>query len=352
MQWMIYGANGYTGELIATEAVRQGLSPVLAGRSRDQVEALARSLGLASRVFSLDGPISQLACGLSGMTLVLHCAGPFSATSAPMIEACLAQGCHYLDISGEIGVFEHAHDKVQSSRARQKGIVICPGAGFDVIPTDCVALKLKTLLPDATRLSLGFDTDTGLSRGTLKTVVEGMSSGCMVREQGQIVEKPLGFRKRRIDFGRGSRWAMTIPWGDVSTAWHTTAIPDIDTWIPMPRAVIEFSRITNILRPILSIRALQLLLKRLLDRFVVGPDDEARLSTPTFVWGQASNAAGKQVSVRIRTANIYTVTVAGALMLVQHLLKPGHTGGSFTPAALMGAELIEALPGSGKFDIS
>jgi len=352
MQWMIYGANGYTGELIAREAVRQGLSPVLAGRSVDKVEALARSLGLTSRIFSLDGPVSQTASHLSGMSLVLHCAGPFSATSAPMIEACLAAACHYLDISGEIGVFEHAHDKVQSSRARQKGVVICPGVGFDVIPTDCVALKLKTLMPDAQRLCLGFDTDTGLSRGTLKTVVEGMSSGCMVRQQGRIVEKPLGFRKRRIDFGRGSRWSMTIPWGDVSTAWYTTAIPDIDTWIPMPRFVIEISKLSNILRPILSMLVLQSALKSLLDRFVHGPDEGARQTTPTFVWGEASNAAGKQISVRIRTANIYSVTVTGALAVVRHLLTPDHAGGSFTPATLMGAGLIETLPGSGKFEIS
>ncbi|MCH2899060.1 hypothetical protein K3W01_15090, partial [Listeria monocytogenes] len=77
------------------------------------------------------------------------------ATSTPMIAACRAAGTHYVDITGEIAVFEQA--PAGDAEAREAGIVVCPGVGFDVIPTDCLAACLKEALPDAQRLALGFD---------------------------------------------------------------------------------------------------------------------------------------------------------------------------------------------------
>lgn len=163
MQWMIYGANGYTGEMIAREAKKRGLTPILAGRSASKIEPLSRELGLEHRTFGLDRP-ADVDAGLAGVGLVLHCAGPFSQTSAPMLEGCLHSRAHYLDITGEIPVFEYAH--AQQQRAREAHVVLCPGVGFDVIPTDCIARALKDALPDATHLALGFDQKAVLSPGT------------------------------------------------------------------------------------------------------------------------------------------------------------------------------------------
>ncbi|MGH8453177.1 MAG: saccharopine dehydrogenase family protein, partial [Nevskiales bacterium] len=215
MNWMIYGANGYTGELIAREAQRRGLKPVLAGRNADKVTALATELGFESRVFDIGTP-EEIAAQLKGVELVLHCAGPFAATSTPMIAACLKVRAHYLDINGEIGVFEHAQSK--NVEAQQAGVVICPGVGFDVIPLDCVAATLKQALPDATHLALGFDSNGRISPGTAKSTVEGVAQGGRVRRDGKIVRVPLAYRVRRIDFGGGEKLAMTFPSGDVSTA--------------------------------------------------------------------------------------------------------------------------------------
>ena len=173
-QWMIYGANGYTGMLVAREAKRQGLTPILAGRNRGAVEQLATELGFEHRIFDLRNSAATQA-GLEGISAVAHCAGPFSATSQPMIDACLASHCHYLDITGEIDVFVAAQARHKDAVAA--GIVICPGVGFDVIPTDCVAATLKSELPDADRLALGFDTRSGFSPGTAKTSVEGLKMG-------------------------------------------------------------------------------------------------------------------------------------------------------------------------------
>ncbi|UVK86184.1 saccharopine dehydrogenase NADP-binding domain-containing protein [Pseudomonas sp. B21-051] len=348
MKWMIYGANGYTGELIARDAVRRGLRPVLAGRSRDKVEALARELGLEARVFGLDDP-ARLLAQIKGHGLILHCAGPFSATAAPMIEACLRAGAHYLDITGEIAVFEHAQSL--NERARAAGSVICPGVGFDVVPTDCVAAALKDALPDATHLALGFDSRSSFSPGTAKTSIEGLAQGGKVRRDGKIVSVPLAYRVRRIDFGAGEKLAMTIPWGDVSTAWHTTGIANIEVFIPGSAGMIRGARLANWIRPLLGLSFVQRLLKARIGKTVTGPDQAKRADQGTYVWGEARNARGESKVVRVRTANVYSLTIDAALAVVGYLLQTRPPGGAYTPARLLGADLVTHLPGSSEINI-
>lgn len=200
---MIYGANGYSGELIARKAIENGLQPTIAGRNEQAIMALAKQLNLSFKVFDLDD-VDKISENLSDMDLVLHCAGPFSQTSAPMIQACLKSKTHYLDITGEVSVFEHA--KSLDNKANKNGIVVCPGVGFDVIPTDCLASQLKELMPDATHLTLGFDSRSGLSAGTAKTSVEGLGNGGKVRKDGKLQKVPLAFKTRKIDFGNGENW--------------------------------------------------------------------------------------------------------------------------------------------------
>ncbi|HEX4547945.1 saccharopine dehydrogenase family protein [Pseudomonas sp.] len=348
MKWMIYGANGYTGELIARTAVSRGLKPVLAGRSRDKVEVLARELGLEARIFGLEDEVRLLA-QVKGHGLVLHCAGPFSTTAAPMMEACLRANAHYLDITGEIAVFEHAQSL--NERARAAGVVICPGVGFDVVPTDCVAAALKNAMPDATHLALGFDSRSSFSPGTAKTSIEGMALGGKVRRDGKIISVPLAYRVRRIDFGAGEKLAMTIPWGDVSTAWHTTGIANIEVFIPGSAGMIRGARFANWIRPLLGLSFVQRLLKSRIGKTVVGPDQEKRADQGTYVWGEARNTRGECKTARLHTANVYSLTIDAAIAVVDYLLQLRPTGGAYTPALLLGAELVTQLPGSGAVNI-
>jgi short subunit dehydrogenase-like uncharacterized protein len=346
--WILYGANGYTGEMIAREAARRGLSPVLAGRRPEKVEPLARALGLEHRCFDLDDPAAVRA-GLAGMTLALHCAGPFSATARPMMEACLQARVHYLDITGEVAVFELAHEFDEA--ARRAGVLLCPGVGFDVVPTDCLAAALKEALPGASHLALGFDSRGGMSPGTARTSVEGLAQGGRVRREGRIVTVPLAWRTRRIDFGDGEKLAMTIPWGDVSTAWHTTAIPDIEVYLPAsPKLVARLKRM-NWIRPLLGFGPVQAWMKRKVDKRVRGPDPEQRARTPTFVWGEATDGAGCRVTGRIKVANGYDVTVQAALGIVELVLAKPAVSGHQTPSRLAGREFVERLPGSGPIRI-
>lgn len=341
---LIYGANGYTGELIAREAVRQGLRPVLAGRNAARLTELAAELGLNVRVFGL-GDAAVLHGGLEGITAVLHCAGPFSATAAPMISACLAAGAHYLDITGEIDVFELAY--ARDGEARTAGILLCPGVGFDVVPTDCLAAALKRSLPDATRLALGFDSRSRLSRGTATTSARSLGDGCRVRENGEIRRIPMGSRQRRIDFGDGEKLAMTIPWGDVSTAYRTTGIPNIEVYVPVSPRVLGRVRWLDRLGWLVSSAPVQALLRNRIRAGAAGPSGDERARSPVCVWGEAVNEAGEVRVARIKVANGYTLTVAAALAIARHVTRgepvpPGFT----TPARLMGWEFVATLPGS------
>jgi short subunit dehydrogenase-like uncharacterized protein len=344
MDWMIYGANGYTGELIACEAKKQGQSPVLAGRSTAKIAALGRLLNLPSRGFSLDtrGAIAQ---ALQGMRLVLNCAGPFSQTADPMMRACIAAKAHYLDITGEVDVLERAHRF--DAEAKAAGVVLCPGVGFDVVPTDCIALMLKKALPDATELALGFDlTGREMSAGTSKTFVEAMGQSGKIRRNGRLVDFAVGRGLRRIDFGRGEKLAMPIRWGDVASAYYTTDIPNIMVFTPISPVSAAIARLSGAVAPFLRSSSLQKWLKDRIEKRVRGPDAATRERGRSWVWGEARNARGQRQTVRIVTLNGYSLTVYTALAIAEHVLANDCPPGCWTPAALMGEGFVLRMPGT------
>lgn len=348
MAWLLYGANGYTGELIAREAVKRGMRPILAGRTKEKIEKLAAELSCASAVFSLEDH-TALVSSLSGVAAVLHCAGPFSLTARSMMQACLATHVHYLDITGEIDVFELAHSA--DEKARRAGIVLCPGVGFDVVPTDSVAAKLKEAMPDATHLALGFDSNSGLSKGTAKTALESAGGGSRVRRDGRIIDAPFASQTRRIDFGAGERLAVGIPWGDVSTAYYTTGIGNIDVFTASSPQAIQRMRRANLLRPLLRQGWVKNLARRSIDRRVTPPDQTRRDNNPSFVWGEVRNAGGQARTAKLRTANGYSLTVTSSLGILSSLLAQPRAPGFATPSMLMGADFVTTLPGSSSIRI-
>ncbi len=347
---MVYGANGYTGRLIAREAVRRGLKPMLAGRNREQVAALAQELNLPFRVFDLDSAAS-IARNLNDMTLVLHCAGPFSKTSAPMLEACLNINAHYLDITGEIDVFEACHRV--DARAKHQGVVVLPGSGFDVVPTDCVAAMLKHKLPTATSLVLAFEAGGGPSPGTAKTSVEGLASGGRARIGGELKRVPLAWKSREFERDGKRRTAMTIPWGDLYTAFVSTGIPDIETYMVVSPKTIANARRMRLLQPLLKLGVVQNYMKRKIERTNSGPSDQRRRDNGCQVWGEVRDAAGNTAKMSIAAPNGYDLTATASLGIVEHLLGGGDAakgGGYFTPSQLMGAEYVLGLPGVRRVD--
>jgi short subunit dehydrogenase-like uncharacterized protein len=343
--WMIYGANGYTGELAAREAVARGLRPILAGRNGERVRALAQELGLPARVFALDDA-TALASELFGVRAVLHCAGPFVRTSAPMVQACLGTGAHYLDITGEIAVFETV--LAQGDAARAAGVALLPGVGFDVVPSDCLAARIAARLPDATHLDLAFySPESTMSRGTQKTMIESLPHAGAVRRNRRIVPVPLAFDAREIDFGPqvGKRWAMTIPWGDVSTAFWSTGIPNIRVYTgASPKRIAQMRRTQPFLR-ILGWKPVKRLLAAWIDGRPAGPTPELRASGRVYLWGEARNAQGGRVEMRLSTPEAYRLTASSAVAAVAKVLDGAVPPGAWTPSKAFGADFVLGLDG-------
>ena len=350
MSFLIYGAYGYTGALIAREAKRRGLTPTLAGRDGGKLAALARELDLPSRPFALDDR-AALDAALGDAPLVLHCAGPFSKTTRPMLEGCLRTGTHYLDITGEIGVFEML--AAQDVRARQAEVLLLPGVGFDVVPTDCLAAHLKSRLPEAAYLELAIQGMSGVSRGTALTAVENMDAGGAVRRGGQITRVPGAWRTRTVDFGGGPVEVVSIPWGDVATAYHTTDIPNIVTYARLPGAAVRAMKAGNYLGWLFSSSPVQRLLKRQIRQRPPGPDAQVRARGASVVWGQASTATSAQtVASRLRGPEAYELTVQTALAAAQKVMEGAARPGFQTPAGLFGKDFILEIDGVEREDVA
>lgn len=347
--FLLYGANGYTGELIARHAAQYGLHPILAGRREEALKPLAARLNYPYKIFDLADSNTLLAT-LKEVRVVVNAAGPFQFTAKPIIDACLQTGTHYLDVNGDIAVFEIISQ--MDSAARQAGIMLLPGSGFDVVPTDCTALLLKKLLPDAITLKLAFaNIGGGLSHGTATTMVNKLGQGGAVRKDGKIVSVPLGEKGMWIDFSNVSngethrKFVMTIPWGDIATAYFSTGIPNIESYTAIPPNVYRLLKLQVLFNWLLRTKAVRRMIRGKVNKRPAGPSDEQRSKAMSLVWGQAANRQGETKTVRMSCPDGYTLTMHSTLLLAQKVLQGNLTAGYQTPASAYGEDLVLELPG-------
>jgi short subunit dehydrogenase-like uncharacterized protein len=340
---MIYGATGYTGRLIAEEAARRGESPILAGRNSERVVELATELNLESRVFELKQH-QECVDKLKGVKVVLNCAGPFSATSRDMLAACVETGTHYLDITGEVDVFEFIFG--QSARWRQARIAVIPGVGYDIVPTDCLAALLKEKMPDAKELILGIKAfSLRPSPGTVKTLVEGLTTEGRRRLDGKLVTIPAYSLVKNIPFKDKARLAVAIPWGDISTAWHSTGIPNITVYMAMDKKNIQFMRSIRFLTPLLKSPWILRRVQDFAGKRSSGPNNEERQTGRTLIWGQVTSTTGRKITMTMATPEPYQLTIDAALKSVKLMLGTHNFTGSLTPSMAFGARFFEQITG-------
>ncbi len=342
--FLIYGANGYTGELITRVAVERGFRPIIAGRNEASIKALAEKHGLEYRVFSLD-ETEKLDAALNEVATVIHCAGPFSLTSRKMGEACLRTKTHYTDITGEIAVFEAC--ALADKKAKEAGIMVMPGVGFDVVPSDCLAMHLKDRLPSATNLTLAFYGMGRISHGTQATMTMNVGNGGAVRRDGKIMPVPAAWRTREIDFGNGVvKTGVTIPWGDVSTAYHSTGIPNIEVFTVAPPSALKAMKLSRYVGWLMATGPVQRYLQSKIKPG--GPSDEERAKGKTLLWGEASDDDGNQIEARLQCPEGYTTTALTALNITEKILAGNFTTGFQTPAKAYGADLILEIDGTNR----
>ncbi|MEO6167699.1 MAG: saccharopine dehydrogenase NADP-binding domain-containing protein [Chitinophagales bacterium] len=340
---LLYGANGYTGELIARHADQYNLKPILAGRNEAVLKLLSEHLHFPYKVIDLKNT-AELQAALLKVKLVVNAAGPFKFTAKDMVDGCLQTGTHYIDINSDIAMFEFL--KHYDERAQKAGIMILPGSGFDVVPTDCIALLLKKMLPDATTLKLAFaPLGGGLSHGTATTMATKLGEGGAVRKNGTIVHVPLGHKGMEVDFGRKKVFVMSIPWGDISTAHFTTGIPDIETYTRMKPAVYHLLKFQSLYNWLLRTSLLRNFISKKINQRPAGPTDEMRAKAISLVWGQATDQKGNKATARLSGPDGYTLTTLATLLISQKILKGNFKPGYQTPASAYGEDLVLEIPG-------
>ena len=342
---LVYGANGYTGELVAREAARRGLAPVVAGRRAQALEPLARELGAPARCAALDDS-DALARMLTDIAVVVHAAGPFVRTSRPLVDACLAHGVDYLDLTGEIAVFEAIFRR--DAEAKRAGVALVPGVGFDVVPSDALAVALRDALPAARHLELAFAGSGGAtwSRGTLVTALEGLPAVGWERREGRLVPVRAFAAAREVDFpGLGRRTVVQIPWGDLATAWRSTGIPNLATFAAVPGRTRRALPLLRLLLPLAGLGPVKRLLQAAVRRRVTGPPPAVRERARMHVWGRASAPDGRAVERALTIPEGYAFTAAAAVEAARRALAGEVEPGAWTPTQAYGRALLDALPG-------
>ncbi|MHA1931503.1 MAG: saccharopine dehydrogenase family protein [Promethearchaeota archaeon] len=293
--WMLYGAYGYTGKLIAQEAKNRGHNPILAGRSKEKLLPVAEHLNMDYEILDLKDE-DKVVNILKNVDLVFHAAGPYKYTSEPMVKACLKTGTNYVDITGEVQVFEQnfKHDK----EARDKKIAIISGVGFDVVPTDCLAKYVSDKLQNPISLDLGITAMSNPSPGTLKTMLEYFHTGQLVRRNGELTR----LKKddiRTIRFSDKERVVRPVTWGDLAN--------------------------------------------------IHGPDLIKRETYRCYLWAQATNDKGESTQAWVETMESYQFTAVAGVRCVEKILELKPIG-TLTPALAFGADFLLEIPKTTRFD--
>ncbi len=329
-------------------ALACGLRPILAGRNPSSLAAQAAPDRLEYRVARLDDA-AGLDAALSGVDVVIHVAGPFSATAVPMAEACLRTRTHYLDVTGELPVFERLH--AMHHAARDRGVMMMPGVGFAVVPSDCLAAHAVARATDAQFLRIGLSRGDLISRGSAATMVEMINSGVRIRDRGRIRAVPVGRLHHGFDFGDGLVDCTAMSWPDVFTASITTGVPNV-TAFTEASALEEWVYQTGAaMAPLLRTPIMQRWLKlqtRLMPR---PPGWSARVGVRRVIVVEVEDRWRRLWRCRLSTPDGYRFTADAALAVAQRVLAGQIKPGFATPAGAYGADFVLECDGVEREDL-
>lgn len=340
--FLLYGANGYTGKLVLEELLKQNLKPIIGGRNSEQIKSLAVKHSLSYRIFSLNNH-NDVLISLENIQILLNCAGPFIRTAKPLLKACLEKNVHYFDITGEIDVFEYAHSLDQ--KAKEQGIIICPGVGFDVVPTDCLALLLKEQFKyQADTLEIAFELQGGFSNGTALTSLGGSGNKTRIRRNGKLESLPYGKLSKEISFPHKILAVTSIPWGDVYTSYISTEIPNITVYMAIhPKMIARMRRLQKFFF-LKDYQPFKYLVGKIVKRSIPtegGPSGEVRKNSKCLIWGCVSDTSNiHKLEMFLQTPNGYDLTAVLATKTILIFDLIDSKSGYFTPSQLFGSEFI------------
>ena len=323
------------------EAVRNGWKPMIAGRNEFKIQSLAKKYNLPYQCFEYDDQAAWDKA-LKDKQLLLNCAGPFVDTIEEILPACLRNIVHYTDISGEIEVFDYIQK--HNDEAKRIGVVMMPGLGFDIVPTDCLAKYLSEQLPDATHLELAFSSSSGFSRGTALSLLNRFHKGSAIRKNGEVLWKSAASVQKEVFFGGLQRFVIRIVWGDVYSSYFTTGISNIEVFTSVTPKLAKIMQRAFRFRWIIKSKWFQAIGKSLIRRKIHGPDSAKRNQLRSYIYGKVSNNSGDLVKAQLETPESYKLTSITSLMCVENILTNPYLPGYQTPGGLFGSDFILQVP--------
>lgn len=335
---LLYGATGYTGRLVARRLAAAGVDLVLAGRTADRVKEVADPLGLPWCAFDLS-EARDLDRALADKHVVLHAAGPFEDTAAPMLAACLTRRVHYLDLSGEWPSFEKA--LAADAEARAAGVMVMPGVGLTIVATDCLMAMAKEAHPEAVALRLGVSRPEVVTRGTVVSAARLYSPDVIVRRKGERTTVPIGTLTHAFDFGDGLRDCIALSWADVVTGGLTTGLGDITVYSELDWSQRASYRVGGMLMSLTGAEPWRRLGDALAGAWPEAPTSLERDRANFVMVAETVDPWRRVRRLRMRTRDGYTVSELTAAAAVQCVLKAEKLDAGFrTPAQVFGPQFI------------
>lgn len=333
---LVYGCNGYTARLLLPGLKALGVDVIVAGRNESAVADAANELGLRERVFPLTEP-KRIDENVADATLLLNAAGPFVHTARPLIDACLRRRVDYLDLSGELEPLSYAAECDEFARCL--GVMLLPAVGFDVVPSDCLAVHLAEQLPGANQLTLSISASNLLSRGSASTFAEHAGTWVHVRRDGALEPVRLRTQMRWVDFGTGMSPTIAVSWGDLVTAFRSTGIPNLEVYFEA--TAFRWTAVTTnqLYNWALRSDAIKSWFGALARAIPDGPKDDERARERSVIVGEVTDGVRRK-RVRLVTPEAYTFTADIAVRVVDEVLRGKRTPGFETPGRLFGADFV------------
>jgi short subunit dehydrogenase-like uncharacterized protein len=334
---LIYGATGYTGRLIARRLRRLRCHIVVAGRTPDRVQALSAELGVAGRAVAID-EAEALDQALDDVDVLINAASPFASTAPALIESCLRTKTHYLDITGELPVFQNAFG--YDASARKRGIMIMPGAGLGIVASDCLAAHVAELVPNAKYLRIALLRPNSFSRGTFRSALGLANSRVSIRRNGRLISLPVGRLQRAFDFGDGERESVAVSWADIFTAYHSTGIRNIETYFEADFAARALYQLGAGVADAMQLKPVKTLIDAIASAWPEGPPDVRRQTEQCVIVAEAEDSWRQRRCVRLTTPDGYSFTAEAATLIAQRILRGDFASGFQSPARVYGADLV------------
>lgn len=312
----VYGATGFTGRLVSQELERSGADFILAGRSQEKLDALARSLDRSppTRAVTVDDG-AGLRDLLDDCSTVIACAGPFTLHGEPVLEAAVATGTDYLDTTGEQPFIRLAYD-TYGPRAARGNTAVIPGMGFDYVPGDMIASLTAAGLGRLDTVRLAYATSFQMTRGTMLSALEMIKGGDLQWKDSRLVPAPQSISRGEFDFGPplGEQAMTRYPAGEQIMLPRHLDVRTVETMLSAssiaPGPLTDLTPMVARPAGLLMRTPVRKLAGSLISRLPEGPDEEDRAAARFTIACEVRTADGTTRRGRITGRDVYGITAA------------------------------------------